>query len=165
MTPDLAAAEIANPTNRGEHTRLQSVILTLQYCLETFEQNCQCGHCDPCIRGRQDIRQSIRDVEDFIHPQRLGSPANLAVLRGWDDKIADLFNHGLNDGEISDYFTADQACNFIRDYSALLRKKLQSEEDQPETMECSKVIDDLTCEERGDPKPCSSCRDRMNGKA
>jgi hypothetical protein len=44
---------------------LQFVILTLQYCLETFEQNCQCGRCDPCQQGQEDIRQAIQVVEDL----------------------------------------------------------------------------------------------------
>ena len=82
MTLDLTPEETANPKANGEQARLQSVILTLQYCLETFEHTCQCGRCDPCTRGRQDIRQSIRDVEDCIQPQRLDGPANLAVLPG-----------------------------------------------------------------------------------
>jgi len=54
--------------------RLRSVILTLQYCLETFEENCQCGRCDPCTRGRTEIEQSIRAVEDC-----LPSPADKAL--------------------------------------------------------------------------------------
>ena len=32
---------------------LEDVIFTLQYCLETFEQTCQCGHCDPCTKGER----------------------------------------------------------------------------------------------------------------
>ena len=44
---------------------LQSVILTLQYCLETFEQSCQCGRCDPCTRGQGDLREAIQTVEDL----------------------------------------------------------------------------------------------------
>jgi hypothetical protein len=47
---------------------LQGLILTLQYCLETFEQACQCGRCDPCTEGRQDIQRSILILEDFISP-------------------------------------------------------------------------------------------------
>jgi hypothetical protein len=47
---------------------LQSVILTLQYCLETFEQNCQCGSCDPCVRGQDEIRQAIQTLEDALPP-------------------------------------------------------------------------------------------------
>lgn len=47
---------------------LRSVILTLQYCLETFEQNCQCGSCDPCVRGRGEIRQAIQTLEDTLPP-------------------------------------------------------------------------------------------------
>jgi hypothetical protein len=47
---------------------LQSVILTLHYCLETFEQNCQCGSCDPCVRGQDEIRQAIQTLEDALPP-------------------------------------------------------------------------------------------------
>jgi hypothetical protein len=45
---------------------LQRVVFTLQYCSETFEQTCQCGRCDPCIKGQHDIQRSIRIVEDFM---------------------------------------------------------------------------------------------------
>jgi len=47
---------------------LQEVVLTLQYCLETFEATCQCGRCDPCRRGRRDIRGAISIVEEFGWP-------------------------------------------------------------------------------------------------
>lgn len=50
-------------------SHLNSVIHTLQYCLETFEQTCACGRCDPCTRGQEDIRQAIRTVEDLCNPQ------------------------------------------------------------------------------------------------
>lgn len=49
---------------------LQDVILTLQYCLETFEQACQCGHCDPCTKGQKDITRSIRTIESLQFQQR-----------------------------------------------------------------------------------------------
>jgi hypothetical protein len=52
-------------------------------------------------------------------------------LAGWDEKIADLMNHGLSDEEIPDYFDSVQACNFIRDYSARLRKILVSPDQKP----------------------------------
>jgi hypothetical protein len=42
----------------------------------------------------------------------------------WDDKIADLFNHGLNDEEIADFFTPEQFRNFMRDYAECLRDVL-----------------------------------------
>src|SRR5205807_2627596 len=45
---------------------LQSVILTLQYCLETFEQTCQCGRCDPCVRGHGEIKAAIQILEDAL---------------------------------------------------------------------------------------------------
>ncbi len=41
------------------------VILTLQYCLETLAQNCQCGLCDPCVRGQEDIKKAIRIVQEL----------------------------------------------------------------------------------------------------
>jgi NADH:ubiquinone oxidoreductase subunit F (NADH-binding) len=34
----------------------ECIILTLQYCLETFEQSDSCGKCDPCTRGQRDIK-------------------------------------------------------------------------------------------------------------
>jgi hypothetical protein len=97
MPADVTPKAIATRANRGARERLSSVIYTLQYCLETFEQVCQCGRCDPCTRGIEDIRQSIRDVENLIRLQPSDHPAHLAALPGWDAKIADLFNHGLND--------------------------------------------------------------------
>lgn len=51
---------------------LQGVIFTLQYCLETFEQACQCGRCDPCTKGQQDIQSSIRIVEALISLPEVG---------------------------------------------------------------------------------------------
>ncbi len=42
-------------------------------------------------------------------------------MRDWNEKIADLMNHGLNDEEVTDYFTADEAISFIRDYCAQFR--------------------------------------------
>jgi hypothetical protein len=48
--------------------RGQSVILALQYCLETLEQGCSCGQCDVCTRGQDDVRRAIRTVEDIILP-------------------------------------------------------------------------------------------------
>jgi hypothetical protein len=50
--------------------QLQDVILTLQYCLETFEQACQCGCCDPCTKGRKDIARAIRTIENIQLQQR-----------------------------------------------------------------------------------------------
>ena len=59
-------------------------------------------------------------VTDDIHKSQTNG------LASWDEKIADLMNHGLNDEEIPEYFTFEQAMNFIRDYSAQLRKTLSS---------------------------------------
>ena len=58
------------PCLQSGRQKLQSVVLTLQYCLETFEQNCQCGRCDPCTRGRKDIEKAIRDIEDTMRSQQ-----------------------------------------------------------------------------------------------
>ena len=49
---------------------LHDVILTLQYCLETFEQACQCGHCDQCTKGQKDITRSIHTIESLPFQQR-----------------------------------------------------------------------------------------------
>jgi hypothetical protein len=46
---------------------LHDVALTLLYCLETFEENCQCGRCDPCTRGAREIKQAIEIVEELKH--------------------------------------------------------------------------------------------------
>lgn len=35
------------------------ILNTLQYCLETFEQACQCGQCDPCTLGQRDVLKAI----------------------------------------------------------------------------------------------------------
>lgn len=43
----------------------RDIILTLQYCLETFEQTCQCGRCDPCTQGQTDIRRAISSLEEM----------------------------------------------------------------------------------------------------
>jgi len=113
------------------------------------------------------LRVEVRRVYDIMQPAveflAIGSieTQGRMGLPGWDEKIADLFNHGLDDEEISDYFTAEQACNFIRDYSAALRRGLEPDEDHPATTECSNVIDDRTCEEREAREPCSLCHDRM----
>ena len=63
----------ANDEQCAKVTTLRTVILTLQYCLETFEQTCACRHCDPCTRGQEDIREAIRTLEDLIHaaPERV----------------------------------------------------------------------------------------------
>jgi len=53
---------------------IQEVILTLQYCLETFEQGCQCGRCDPCTKGRKDIARAILTMESLQLQQRKLSP-------------------------------------------------------------------------------------------
>jgi hypothetical protein len=51
-------------------SQLPFLVLTLQYCLETFEATCQCGRCDPCTQGREDIRQAISIIEEFGWPTK-----------------------------------------------------------------------------------------------
>lgn len=46
---------------------LQSIIFTLQYCLETFEQSCSCGLCVPCTRGQERIKEAIQTLERLAH--------------------------------------------------------------------------------------------------
>lgn len=41
--------------------------LTLQYCLETFEQTCQCGVCDPCTNGQRDIKRAISTLDNILN--------------------------------------------------------------------------------------------------
>jgi len=53
---------------------VQDVILTLQYCLDTFEQACQCGRCDPCTKGQKDIARAIRTMGSLQLQQRKLSP-------------------------------------------------------------------------------------------
>jgi NADH:ubiquinone oxidoreductase subunit F (NADH-binding) len=48
---------------------LRDVIFTLQYCLETFEATCQCGRCDPCTKGQDDIRSAISALEELERSQ------------------------------------------------------------------------------------------------
>lgn len=63
---------------------LQSIILTLQYCLETFELNCGCGHCDPCTRGQNDIRDAIQTLERLAQRNKTltaEAPSVLYVLQ------------------------------------------------------------------------------------
>jgi hypothetical protein len=56
---------------------LQHIVFTLQYCLETFEGACQCGTCDPCTQGKNDIKKAISTVEALarLTPHNLGSAA------------------------------------------------------------------------------------------
>jgi hypothetical protein len=58
---------------------LRDVILTLQYCLETFEATCQCGRCDPCTKGQDDIRNTIAHL-DSDSLRALCQDAELAKL-------------------------------------------------------------------------------------
>jgi len=65
-------------------------------------------------------------VTDDIHKSQTNG------LASWDEKIADLMNHGLNDEEIPEYFDSAQMKNFLRDYSTWLREILVSCENSPE---------------------------------
>ena len=51
---------------------LRHVLFTLQYCLETFEQTCQCGRCEPCTKGQKDIHISIRTIETLMETVTCG---------------------------------------------------------------------------------------------
>jgi hypothetical protein len=70
------------------------------------------------------LNDLMRPAVEFVVTEDHKSQTN--GLASWDEKIADLMNHGLNDEEIPEYFTFEQAMNFIRDYSAQLRKTLSS---------------------------------------
>ncbi len=92
------------------------------------------------------LRVEVRRVYDIMQPAvEFLTTGNIQVhepagLPGWDEKIADLMNHGLSDEEIPDYFDSAQACNFIRDYSARLRKILVSPENSTEAHGISNQI-------------------------
>lgn len=45
--------------------RLNRILLTLQNCLETSETACQCGECEPCTTGQDDIRLAMEEVQDI----------------------------------------------------------------------------------------------------
>jgi hypothetical protein len=63
---------------------LKHVVLTLQYCLETFEATCQCGTCDPCTVRKDDINKSIAMVEELdwsANTARGGHPARFILQR------------------------------------------------------------------------------------
>jgi hypothetical protein len=62
----------------AKNNDLQDVVLTLQYCLETFEATCQCGGCDPCTQGKRDIRRAISKVEDLAG-QPIGAQASILI--------------------------------------------------------------------------------------
>jgi hypothetical protein len=103
------------------------VILTLQYCLETFEQTCQCGRCDPCTRGQEDIREAIRIMEDLLHRAGQASQCENSVsdpsLRTQNGRsLADRLHRaatGANDD--GDKPTYDQLKGLIREARDALR--------------------------------------------
>lgn len=47
---------------------LQSVLLTLQYCLATFQATCQCKCCEPCTQGHKNIEKAITVINRLLHP-------------------------------------------------------------------------------------------------
>lgn len=59
---------MSNFTETNGMKPLQAVVLTLQYCLKTFQSTCQCGHCNPCTRGQHDIRQALDTIEKLYAP-------------------------------------------------------------------------------------------------
>jgi hypothetical protein len=101
---------------------LGDVALTLLYCLETFEANCQCGKCDPCTRGARDIKQAIETVEELKHViagsgqqqarfllQRSGAKVEFADLNALIDFVRDLLPPGLM---LKDDATPDEIAAF-----------------------------------------------------
>jgi len=68
---------------------LEQVILTLQYCLETFEQACRCGNCDPCTNGQRDIRTAIRTVNVLLS----GTAANRVYILERPSARAEFVDH------------------------------------------------------------------------
>ena len=56
----------------------KSILYTLQYCLETFWLNCQCGECDPCTKGQADLRTAIQALE---HQQIQDWPSGTYLLQ------------------------------------------------------------------------------------
>jgi len=131
MTTTSTEATVIPVPATTDDAKLQPVLLTLQYCLETFEQNCQCGRCDPCTQGREDISQSIKDVHALIHSRSPDSPAHLELLPDWDAKIADLFNHGLNDEEISDYSLRNRLATSLATTAPYCGKGLKERKTSP----------------------------------
>jgi len=49
------------------------LLLTLQYALETFEGTCQCGECDPCTEGQEDLKRAIENVQQAIKANKAKS--------------------------------------------------------------------------------------------
>ena len=84
---------------------LRSVILTLQYCLETFEQNCQCGSCDPCVRGQDEIRDAIQTLEDALSPtgNREGANTSQCVPIEENRCVSDNNGHTPSNPELQLY--------------------------------------------------------------
>lgn len=60
---------------------LQSVLLTLQYCLETFQTTCQCQCCEPCTLGQRNIQKAIRVIENLLWPSANNPNTNVPVVR------------------------------------------------------------------------------------
>lgn len=60
---------------------LQSVLLTLQYCLETFQTNCECQCCEPCTQGQKNIQKAIRVIENLLWPSANNPNTNVPVVR------------------------------------------------------------------------------------
>ena len=60
---------------------LQSVLLTLQYCLATFQSACQCQCCEPCTQGQKNIQKAIRVLEDVLKPGEPIRNTNVPVVR------------------------------------------------------------------------------------
>jgi NADH:ubiquinone oxidoreductase subunit F (NADH-binding) len=67
--------------------------------LKIIEQTCALRHCDPCTRGQDDIRQSIRTIEDLERQNpHLGTQSEIEKVIAMIQKIsittrADLLEH------------------------------------------------------------------------
>lgn len=74
MSADISAKDnqVAQTIKTITLAKAQSIQMTLQYCLETLEQACQCGSCDPCTNGQADIIRAIRSLDDIMNQGKAG---------------------------------------------------------------------------------------------
>lgn len=60
---------------------LQSILLTLRYCLATFRAACQCQCCEPCTQGQKNIQKAIHAIEDLLRPGHRNPNTNIPIVR------------------------------------------------------------------------------------
>ena len=60
---------------------LQSVLLTLQYCLAAFQAACQCKCCEPCTQGQKNIEKAITVINRLLNPAEWLGNNNPATVR------------------------------------------------------------------------------------